>query len=133
MHWYLEVLKKYAVFSGRARRREYWIFSLINILIGFLLGVIEGIAGIAPESDESILALLYSLAVLLPSLAVGVRRLHDIGKSGWWLLIGLVPLIGAIVLFIFFLRDSEPGTNRFGPNPKEGVDAYTLESAPSSS
>lgn len=123
MHWYLEVLKKYAVFSGRARRKEYWMFVLINILVALLLGLIEGIAGIAPETTESVLATLYSLAVLLPSIAVGARRLHDTGRSGWWLLIGIVPLIGALVLLIFFVQDSEPGANQYGPNPKEAVSA----------
>jgi len=100
MNWYLEVLKKYAVFSGRARRKEYWMFFLFNIIILFVLGLIEGIAGIAPEIDQSILGGIYSLAVLLPSLAVGVRRLHDTDGSGSWLFIGLVPIIGVIVLFV---------------------------------
>ncbi len=82
MNWYLEVLKKYAVFNGRARRKEYWIFFLFNIVIGLVLGFIEGIAGVASDSDQSVLATLYMLAVLLPGLAVGARRLHDTGRSG---------------------------------------------------
>ena len=118
MNWYLEVLKKYAVFSGRARRMEYWMFALFNTIIGFVLGIIEGIAGIAPETDESVLAILYTLAILLPTLAVGVRRLHDTGRTGWWTLILLVPLLGPIVTTVFFLQDSQPGENQYGPNPK---------------
>ena len=118
MIWYLQVLKKYAVFSGRARRKEYWIFVLINGIIGFVLGFIEGLVGIAPGIDYSVLAGLYSLAVLIPSLAVSVRRLHDTGRSGWWLLIGFVPLIGAIVLLVYMLSDSQAGTNQYGPSPK---------------
>lgn len=121
MSWYLAVLKKYAVFSGRAQRKEYWMFFLFNIIIAILLGIIEVVIGISPDADESILANIYSLAILLPSLAVSVRRLHDIGRSGWWLLIGLIPLIGAIVLLVFAVQDGQPGPNQYGPNPKEAA------------
>ena len=114
MNWYFEVLKKYAVFSGRARRKEYWMFFLFNIIIIFVLSFIEGIAG----RDESVLALLYILAILLPNLAVTVRRLHDTGKSAWWLLLGIVPLIG-LVLLVFMAQDSQAGGNQYGPNPKD--------------
>ncbi len=114
MNWYIEVLKKYAVFSGRARRKEYWMFFLFNIIISFVLGFIEGLAGL-----PGALSGLYSLAVLIPGIAVSVRRLHDTNRSGWWLLIGLVPFIGAIVLLIFMLQDGQPGDNRYGPNPKD--------------
>jgi len=117
MSWYLEALKKYAVFSGRARRKEYWFFVLFNIIISFMLGLIEGLIGLAPDSP-SILGLIYGLAVLLPGLAVSVRRLQDTGKSGWWLLIAFVPLVGAIVLIVFMAQDSTPGDNQYGPNPK---------------
>lgn len=115
MHWYLEVLKKYAVFSGRARRREYWMFFLVNFIVGLVLAVIGRVL------DLEILQYLYSLAVLLPGLGVAVRRLHDTGRSGWWLLIALVPLIGAIVLLVFLVSDSQPDTNQYGPNPKTAV------------
>ncbi len=94
------------------------MFGLFSIIIAFALGLIEGITGIAPESEESILATLYALAVLLPTLGVGVRRLHDTGRSGWWLLIVFVPLIGAIVFLVFMVLDSHPGENEYGPNPK---------------
>ncbi len=118
MNLYLEVLKKYAVFSGRARRKEYWMFFLFNLIIGFVLSFIESLAGIAAESGMSVLTTLYSLAVLIPSIAVSVRRLHDTNRSGWWLFIALVPIIGAIVLLVFMVQDSQPDENQYGPNPK---------------
>lgn len=113
MYWYLEVLKKYAVFSGRARRKEYWLFFLFNIIITFVLGFIEGLAGSA-----GVLASIYGLAVMIPGIAVSVRRLHDTSRSGWWLLIGLIPLLGAIVLLVFMVQDSQPDENQYGANPK---------------
>ena len=128
MSWYITVLKKYAVFSGRARRKEYWMFVLFNIIFSFALGLIDGIAlsclGIDTGSTKfGILGTIYSLAIFVPALAVAVRRLHDTNRSGWWLLIGLIPFIGAIILIIFFVMDSQPGDNQYGPNPK--TDAVT--------
>ena len=111
MNWYLEVLKKYAVFSGRARRKEYWMFFLFNLIIAFVLGFIEGIVGIAMESGQSVLATIYQLAVLIPSIAVGVRRMHDTDHSGWWLLVPIVNLV-------FAVREGTRGDNRFGSDPK---------------
>jgi uncharacterized membrane protein YhaH (DUF805 family) len=119
MHWYLEVLKKYAVFSGRARRKEYWCFVLFNVIIAFLLEFIDAVAGLVGEIGFGPLGGLYTLAVLIPLIAVSVRRLHDTGCTGWWLLIGLVPLIGPILLLFSLVGDSEQGQNRYGPNPKE--------------
>ncbi|MBI3916739.1 MAG: DUF805 domain-containing protein [Betaproteobacteria bacterium] len=113
MNWYLDVLKKYAVFNGRARRKEYWMFFLFNIIIMVVLGIVEGIFG-----GPGVLGALYGLAVLLPGIGVSIRRLHDTDRSGWWLLIGLVPLIGAIVLLVFFVQDSQAAENQYGPNPK---------------
>jgi uncharacterized membrane protein YhaH (DUF805 family) len=121
MSWYITVLKKYAVFSGRARRKEYWMFFLFNLIFAFVLGFIEGISGIFPDSNSSVLANIYGLAVLIPGIAVAVRRLHDTNRSGWWLLIALVPLAGAIVLLVFMVQDSQPGENQYGTNPKAGV------------
>jgi len=119
VNWYLEVLKKYAVFSGRARRKEYWFFALFNAIFVFALTVIDISAGLYDVFAEiGLLSGLYSLAVLLPSIAVSVRRLHDIGRTGWWLLIVFVPIIGIIVLLVFAVLDSTPGDNRYGPNPK---------------
>jgi uncharacterized membrane protein YhaH (DUF805 family) len=113
MNWYVDVLKKYATFDGRARRKEYWMFFLFNLIISLALAFIEGIFG-----GPGVLGVLYSLAVLVPSIAVTVRRLHDTGRSGWWILISLVPVIGWIVLLVFMLTDSHPGSNQYGPNPK---------------
>ncbi|MDD9271530.1 DUF805 domain-containing protein [Paenibacillus sp. GCM10023248] len=114
MDWYLKVLKNYVGFSGRARRKEYWMFVLFNLIISIGLAIIERILDI-----KSVLTGIYSLAVLLPSLAVTFRRLHDTGKSGWWILIGLIPFIGSIVLIVFNCMDSEPNENKYGPNPKQ--------------
>ena len=120
MNWYIGVLKQYAVFAGRSRRKEYWMFVLFNFLAIVGLTIVEAvlrrITGMNP--DGTVLANLYTLAVLLPSIGVAIRRLHDTNRSGWWLLIGLVPVIGFIVLIVFFATDSQPGQNRFGPNPK---------------
>jgi uncharacterized membrane protein YhaH (DUF805 family) len=113
MSWHLMVLKKYAVFSGRSRRREFWMFALFNFIIALVIGCVEGIVG-----SPAIISTLYSLAVLIPSLAVTVRRLHDTGRRGWWILIGLIPLVGWIVLIVFMVLDSQPNDNQYGPNPK---------------
>jgi uncharacterized membrane protein YhaH (DUF805 family) len=119
MNWYLDVLKQYAVFKGRARRKEYWFFILFNLIASVVLTVIDFMTGLLDaELGIGLLSGLYSLAVLIPSLAVTVRRLHDTDRSGWWLLIGLVPLLGAIMLLVFMLLDSTPGDNRYGANPK---------------
>jgi uncharacterized membrane protein YhaH (DUF805 family) len=123
MNWYLEVLKKYAVFDGRATRMEHWMFVLFNIIIGFGLGLIDGILGVATETDQSFLSTFYTLAVLLPGLAVGVRRLHDTGRSGWSYLMVLIPIVGPIILLVFLSQDSQPGANQYGPNPKLAVAA----------
>lgn len=119
MNWYIGVLKKYAVFQGRARRSEYWFFVLFNVLISIALTVVDVVLGtFDAETGVSLLSALYSLAVLIPSIAVSVRRLHDTDRTGWWLLIALVPLIGLIVLLVFMFLDSEPGDNKYGANPK---------------
>ncbi|MGW0836926.1 DUF805 domain-containing protein [Streptomyces prunicolor] len=120
MSWFIEVLKKYAVFSGRARRKEYWMFGLFAAIIAIVLG------GIGFAIKFPLLVGLFYLAILLPGLGVSIRRLHDTGRSGWWLLIGLVPLIGGITLLVFTCLDSEPGANAYGPNPKEvgGIPAH---------
>ncbi len=119
MNWYLEVLKKYAVFGGRSRRKEYWYFFLFNILISIVLMIIDGLTGtLSLEAGMGLLGGIYTLAVLIPGIAVTVRRLHDTNHSGWWLLIVLVPLIGAIVMLVFMVKDSQPGENQHGPSPK---------------
>lgn len=112
MQWYLKVLQNYVGFQGRARRTEYWMFVLFNTIACLVLYLVDFLLGL-----PFVLSLIYSLAVLLPSLAVLVRRLHDTGKSGWWILIALVPF-GSIVLLVFECLDSHPGDNQYGKNPK---------------
>jgi uncharacterized membrane protein YhaH (DUF805 family) len=112
----MAVLKNYAGFSGRARRTEYWMFALFNFIITAVLDLI----GMAVKLG-TYLGLIYGLLVLIPGLAVGVRRLHDTGRSGWWLLIAIIPIIGAIILIVFMVMDSEPGDNKYGPNPKQAA------------
>ena len=116
MNWYLDVIKKYAVFEGRARRKEYWMFFLINIIIAVVISIVEGAFG-----SPGILSTLYSFAVLLPGIAVSVRRLHDTGRSGWWLWISFIPLVGLIVLLIFVVQNGHPGANQYGQNPEGNV------------
>jgi len=111
MHWYTDVLKKYAQFSGRARRQEFWMFTLFNLIITVALMIIGGVVGFP------LLSTIYSLAVLLPSLAVGVRRLHDTNRSGWFMLLCLIPLVG-LVLIYFLALEGEKQENAFGPDPK---------------
>lgn len=138
MEWYLKCLRQYADFSGRARRKEYWMFILFNAIISFVLGFIDGLLGL------NLLSYIYALVIFIPSLAVSVRRLHDIGRCGWWYLLPMVPFIGlsallafgsftssaaiilglaalgtGILMLIWFCTDSEGGSNKWGPNPKE--------------
>ena len=116
MQWYLNVMKQYATFTGRARRTEYWMFVLCYIIIAIIAGILDGIAGTA-----GMLGGLVALVHILPSLAVGARRLHDVGRSGWWLLLALTG-IGSLVLLFWAVSDSEAGSNAFGANPKNGAD-----------
>jgi uncharacterized membrane protein YhaH (DUF805 family) len=109
MNWYLEVLKKYAVFTGRARRKEYWMFFLFNFIIAFVFGFVEGLLG-----GPGIIGNIYLLATLIPAIAAGVRRMHDTDHSGWWLLL-------PIVNFIFAVTEGTRGDNRFGSDPKANI------------
>ena len=118
MSWFLKVLKLYAVFSGRARRKEYWFFVLFYLIFGLALHLIDQALGIYDaEFQIGLLEGLYSLALLIPSLAVGARRLHDTDRSAWWLLLLLVPILGWIVLIVFMALRGQEGGNRFGPDP----------------
>lgn len=122
MQWYLKAVRNYVGFTGRSRRKEFWMFILFNILFTIVASVLDNAAGLAdPMIGYGPITGLYSLAVLLPSIAVAVRRLHDVGKSGWFILIALIPLIGAIWLIVLYARDGEPGANKYGVNPKEGI------------
>lgn len=115
--YFVKAFKQYADFSGRARRKEYWFYMLFYILIMFGLNILDSVLGTFSEAAGiGVLGGVFSLAALLPSLAVSVRRLHDTNRSGWWLLIGFVPLVGAIVLLVFFCQGSRDN-NRFGHNP----------------
>ena len=122
MKWYEYytdvVIKKFFCFEGRARRKEFWMFVLCNAIVAAILGALDSVIGVKIANSIGILVLIYDLAILLPSLGVCVRRLHDIGKSGWWLLLGLIPIVGPIVLLVFVCLDGKPGTNEYGPNPK---------------
>jgi len=116
MDWMLLPLRRYAEFTGRSRRQEYWMFFLFVMLVTIGLSIIEEILGLR-IGEAGILSGLFSLAILIPGIAVGIRRLHDIDRSGWWLLIGLVPLVGAIVLIVFMATRGTAGDNRFGADP----------------
>ena len=118
MNWYIDVLKKYAVFDGRARRKEYWYFTLFNILIMIGLVFVDAAMGtLDAQSGYGALGVIYTLGVIIPSIAALVRRLHDIGRSGWWVFIILVPLIGPIAILIMTVMSSYDGTNEYGSNP----------------
>jgi uncharacterized membrane protein YhaH (DUF805 family) len=106
------VLTQYTGFSGRARRSEFWWYTLFAFVVYLVVALVDAVL------NTTLLGLIVSLGLLLPTLAVTVRRLHDTGRSGWWILISLIPLVGAIVLLVFECSDSEPGPNRFGPSPK---------------
>ncbi len=129
MKWYLKALKNYVGFSGRARRKEYWSFVMFTVIISVLLGAATAAAGIVGAMQDlgilvtvaSILGAvsgLFGLAMILPGLAVSIRRLHDIDKSGWFILIGIIPLIGPIILLVFTVSNGTEGDNRFGEDPK---------------
>jgi len=119
MNWFVDVLKKYAVFRGRARRKEYWMFYLFAMIFGIVLAIIDVMVGsFSPEAGMGLLGGIYTLAIIIPMMAVSVRRLHDTDRSGWWLLFSIIPIIGPIVLFVFTVLDGTPGANQYGDNPK---------------
>jgi len=120
MEWYFKVLNQFADFSGRARRKEYWMFALFNVLFTVAALILDKFMDTGFNGSYiGWIYILYSLAIFIPSLAVTVRRLHDVGKSGWMYLIILIPIIGAIWLLVLMATDGQPGTNSWGPNPKE--------------
>ena len=113
MEWYLKVVRdNYANFNGRASRQEYWMFNLFNFIFTIVVGFIDVFLSLG------FLSLLYVLAILIPGLAVFVRRLHDVNKSGWWFFINFIPIIGAIWMLILLCTDGNPGENSYGPSPK---------------
>ncbi len=120
MNYYLKVLQNYATFTGRARRSEYWYFVLFNGIFSIVAMILDNVLGVALEGiGYGPLYGLYLLAMLIPGLAVVVRRLHDVGKSGWMYFIVLIPIIGAIWILVLLLTDSQVGSNKWGENPKE--------------
>lgn len=120
MNWYLKVIKNYVGFSGRARRKEYWMYTLFSLIFYIIAAILDNILGTAIQGvGYGLFYILYLLATLLPSLAVAIRRLHDVGKSGWMIFISIIPIIGAIWLLVLMVMDSKPGENKYGPNPKE--------------
>jgi uncharacterized membrane protein YhaH (DUF805 family) len=127
MNWYLEALKKYAVFGGRARRKEYWMFSLFNFIFAFSIGFMEGFFGVGGESLWGPISGLYALAVIIPGIAVTVRRLHDTGRSGWWLFVALVPIVGPLAVLWFMIQEGESTENIYGPDPKNPADGPTYQ------
>jgi uncharacterized membrane protein YhaH (DUF805 family) len=131
MEWFQLAWKRYADFDGRSRRQEYWMFTLFQCLIVFaayIVGLVLTVIGIGVVLIG--LCFIYSLISLIPSLSVSVRRLHDTGKSGWFLLIGLIPFIGGLILIIMMAIDSDPGVNEFGPSPKYSVPAAPFSMLP---
>ena len=113
MDWYLNCWTKYATFAGRARRKEYWMFVLWNAIFAFGVGVLDALVG-----GGGVLFTLFSLAYLLPWLSVNVRRLHDTDRSGWWILVSFIPLVGGIWFLILMLLEGSRGVNRYGDDPK---------------
>lgn len=120
MEWYLKVVRdNYANFEGRARRQEYWMFVLFNLIFIIAIALLSGVlASLFNAPFFMFLYIIYVLGVIIPSLAVAVRRLHDVGKSGWFYFISLIPLIGGIWLFILFVTEGDKGPNQYGPDPK---------------
>lgn len=112
MNYYVYCWQHFLDWQGRARRSEFWYFILFNFIISVIIGVFDLIVG------TNIFMYIYSIAVLIPGICVSIRRMHDIGKSGWWYLINLIPFIGNIWFIILACQDSQPGTNQWGPNPK---------------
>ena len=116
-------LQRYFGFSGRARRSEYWWFFLFNVLVSIVASILDSVLGtMSDDTNVGLIGSIASLALLLPSIAVGIRRLHDTSRSGWWILIGLIPIVGWIVLLVFYVQDSH-GDNQYGPSPKAAAPA----------
>jgi len=116
MNWYIGVIKKYAVFSGRARRKEFWMFFLFNCIIAVVLTALSRIGGIG--TVFTVLSGMYSLAILCPAIAVAIRRLHDVGRPGLHILFGFIPIAGTVLLIMWTVKEGVAGENEYGPNPK---------------
>jgi|RhiMethySRZTD1v2_1073278.scaffolds.fasta_scaffold99419_5 uncharacterized membrane protein YhaH (DUF805 family) len=131
MTWALMPLQKYAVFSGRSRRKEFWMFVLFTFVVEIVLAIIDAIIGTYNTAlGIGLLSGLFYLAILVPSIALNTRRLHDIGKSGWFQLLFIIPIVGFILWIIWMVRDSDDGVNKYGPSPKAPVGYYEGGAAP---
>lgn len=130
MNYYLEGLQRYFDFGGRATRTQFWMFVLFHIGILLAVSTIDNLLGLDDATGSRIFLRLYILASLIPGIAIAIRRLHDTNRSGWWLLISLVPVIGGIWLLILYIQDSYPTDNQYGPNPKAPTAAIPVPSAP---
>lgn len=119
MNWYFKVLRDFSNFKGRARRKEFWVFLMINSIMAILMTVLDELLGTKNPIIYGYFSCIYGLIALVPSIAVMVRRLHDIGKSGWWTLIILIPIIGNTILLVFASFEGEPDDNKWGPDPKD--------------
>lgn len=119
MEWYLRVIRNYIGFSGRARRKEFWMFILVNAFVTAVISILDKILGWNLGDDDGVLSIIYSLLIFLPSLAVQFRRLHDVERSAWWLLLMFIPVVGWVALIVFSCQSGTPGYNNFGPDPKQ--------------
>jgi uncharacterized membrane protein YhaH (DUF805 family) len=119
MEWFVKVIKSFS-FSGRARRKEYWMFFLFVIVIELLLGLLDHFLGTySMEAGIGLLGGIFILAIVIQTIAVGVRRLHDTGRSGWWLLLNLIPVVGPIIVLVLMILKGQQGENKYGPDPKQ--------------
>lgn len=119
MDWYLSVIRNYLGFSGRARRKEYWMFILVNFVLSAVLGILDSMLGLKIFGDKALLTTVYGIVIFLPWWAVQFRRLHDTDRSAWWLLLLVIPVIGWLVILAFNCQAGTVGNNRYGPSPKE--------------
>ena len=124
MEWMLMPLKRYADFSGRSRRKEYWMFVLFVVIVYVVLALLGSALG---ETAATALLGIFALGILIPSIAVQVRRFHDQGKSGWFVLLGFIPLVGGLIVLVFMCLEGDQGPNEYGPDPKGGADPETFE------
>ena len=129
MEWMLMPLQRYADFQGRSRRKEYWMFLLGVFIAAIILGIIEGVLGLSGMVGGVYgpLTTLLLLGIIVPSIAVQVRRFHDQDKSGWFVLLGFIPFVGGIIVLVFMCLEGTRGPNRFGPDPKGAGDTATFE------
>ena len=120
MNYYISALKNYVGFHGRSRRKEYWMFVLFNCIFSIVASILDSVLGLHINQSIGVISMIYSLAVLLPGLAISVRRMHDIGKTGWAILISLIPIVGAIIFIVWACKPGDVGDNQYGPDPKAG-------------